>query len=277
MLMSYKQIKWLILIIPTITIGLWEYVRHEFLLPYISMNLGNWLAPMIVFFVTVLFLTQLFSMMEQNQEELNEAKAIQVALQEREQIARELHDGIAQSLFLLAVQMDRMEKNASVENLPYGDFRKTVHSTNAYVREAIANLRLQPNPISLPWMQGLHNLINEVKAQSNLIFEVDWNLPEEGLSAKEKVELLASIRETLLNIYKHANATKVWIEARETEQGWQCLVMDDGIGFDKALAAQGNGYGIKMMQDRASLMNWNYRIEREDDRTVIYIGKEGAL
>lgn len=71
--MSYKQMKWLILIIPTLTIGIWEYVRHEFLLPYISMDLGNWLAPVIVFLVSILFLTQLFSLIERNQAELNEA------------------------------------------------------------------------------------------------------------------------------------------------------------------------------------------------------------
>lgn len=43
--MTYKQIKRLILILPTITIGVWEYVRHQFLLPYISMEAGNWLTP----------------------------------------------------------------------------------------------------------------------------------------------------------------------------------------------------------------------------------------
>lgn len=52
--MTYKQLKWLILTIPTLTIGIWEYVRHEFLLPYISMELGNWLAPVFVLLVSLL-------------------------------------------------------------------------------------------------------------------------------------------------------------------------------------------------------------------------------
>ena len=58
--MSYKQMKWLILIIPTLTIGIWEYVRHEFLLPYISMDLGNLLAPVIVFWFPYCFLPSYF-------------------------------------------------------------------------------------------------------------------------------------------------------------------------------------------------------------------------
>ena len=39
--MSLKQIKWLILLLPTITIGLWEYIRHQFLLDIISMDMGG--------------------------------------------------------------------------------------------------------------------------------------------------------------------------------------------------------------------------------------------
>lgn len=43
--MSYKQIKWMILLIPTFTVGIWEYIRHQFLMPYLSMDAGNWLTP----------------------------------------------------------------------------------------------------------------------------------------------------------------------------------------------------------------------------------------
>ncbi|WP_247747522.1 hypothetical protein [Alkalihalobacillus sp. BA299] len=68
--MTYRQIKMLILLLPTITIGLWEYVRHEFLLPYISMELGNLLAPVIVFVVTMIFLVKLFTMLEHIKEDL---------------------------------------------------------------------------------------------------------------------------------------------------------------------------------------------------------------
>ncbi|MGP3788041.1 hypothetical protein [Paenibacillus sp. 1A_MP2] len=44
--MSYKQIKWMILLVPTFTVGLWEYIRHQFLMPYLSMDAGNWLTPL---------------------------------------------------------------------------------------------------------------------------------------------------------------------------------------------------------------------------------------
>jgi len=152
---SYKQIKWLILIIPTLTIGLWEYVRHEFLLPYISMELGNVLAPIIVFLVTILFLTQLFDILERNQKELERAKALQAALEEREKIARELHDGIAQSLFLINVQVDRIAQSGQTDDELIRKLKQNVHHANAYVRQAIANLREPAESDRIPWMQSV--------------------------------------------------------------------------------------------------------------------------
>ena len=60
--MSYKQIKWMILLIPTFTVGIWEYIRHQFLMPYLSMDAGNWLTPVIVYLVSVTLLSRLFRM-----------------------------------------------------------------------------------------------------------------------------------------------------------------------------------------------------------------------
>lgn len=272
--MSYKQIKWLILIIPTLTIGIWEYVRHEFLLDYLSMELGNFLAPVIVFLVTILLLTRLFSMMESNQEELNKARALHATMQEREKIARELHDGIAQSLFLLNAQIDRIEKTGNSDNLPYEEFKKSIHRTNTYVREAIANLRHPIDPESVPWMQGLKSLIEDLHKETDLRFEVQWDIPDEALSSKEKIELLASIREALLNIHKHANAKHVKIHAHVTENGWTCTIADDGKGFDPHDITNNNHYGIKIMKDRCSTMRWKFDMLREDGQTIVKVRKE---
>lgn len=274
--MSYKQMKWLILIIPTLTIGLWEYVRHDFLLPYISMDLGNLLAPVIVFLVSILILPQLFALIERNQEELNQARALQAAMQEREKMGRELHDGIAQSLFLLGAQIDRLEREAAMGEVPYQEIKKSVHRTHVYVREAIANLRYPADPQVIPWMQSMNSLIEEIKQETDLQFTLQWDIPDSMLSAKEKAELLASIRESLLNIHKHADAKHVNITANETLAGWQCTVSDDGKGFDFDKQPSGNRYGIKIMKDRAKAMGWTFRMDRQHDKTMISIQKEKA-
>ncbi|WP_233567853.1 histidine kinase [Cohnella faecalis] len=110
--MFNRKIKWLILLIPTLTIGLWEYVRHAFLLPYMTMDLGNLLAPFIVLAVTLTVVRGLFSHLEHSQVALQAERTLSAALEERERLARELHDGIAQSLFLLAVKLDQLDRIA---------------------------------------------------------------------------------------------------------------------------------------------------------------------
>lgn len=271
---TYKQLKWLILTIPTVTIGIWEYVRHEFLLPYISMELGNWLAPVFVLLVSLLFLTQLFKMIEHNQEELNRAKALHAVLEEREKIAQELHDGIAQSLFFLNAQITQMERMKQAEGLPLDKLKESVHRTNDYVRQAIANLRDAADVDRNPWLQGLESLINELRRETDLQIEMKWAIPETLLSSKEKVELLAIMREALLNVYKHANATRIRVEAAATNTGWLCRITDNGIGFDPEKAIGEKRYGLKMMRDRAKNMSWQLNIERKEGETRVTIIKE---
>ncbi|EHB62426.1 MULTISPECIES: sensor histidine kinase [Paenibacillus] len=273
MIVTYKQNKWLILTIPTLTIGVWEYVRHEFLLPYISMELGNWLAPVIVLLVSLLFLTKLFAMIEHNQEELNRAKAIRAVLEEREKIARELHDGIAQSLFFLNAQISQMDRMNQADGLPLHKLKESVHRTNDYVRQAIANLRHEADADKNPWLQGIESLIDELQQETALEIETNWRIPETMLSSKERVELFAIIREALLNIHKHAEAKQVRIEARPTESGWMCQVADDGKGFNPDNMMIRNRYGIQMMRDRAKAMSWHFSLERKDGDTLVIVRK----
>ncbi|WP_442435751.1 histidine kinase [Paenibacillus peoriae] len=68
------------------------------------MDLGNWLTPVLVYVVSITLLTQLFRILEKIQKELEIERSEKAVLEAREQLARELHDGIAQSLFLLSVK-----------------------------------------------------------------------------------------------------------------------------------------------------------------------------
>lgn len=274
--MTYKQMKWLILTIPTLTIGLWEYIRHDLLLSYISMELGNWLAPVFVLLVSLLLLTKLFRMIEHNQEELNRSKAMRAVLEEREKLARELHDGIAQSLFFLNAQVMQLEKKNLADGPSLDKMKESVHRTNDYVRQAIANLRHTADSDKAPWLQGVESLIQELRLETALRIESDWRIPEAMLTSKEKVELLAIIREALLNCYKHSGASRVSLRAETVGGGWICTVSDDGVGFDPDKAGGKSRYGLRMMQDRARQMAWRVSFERAGGETKVTIRKEGG-
>jgi signal transduction histidine kinase len=272
------RIKWLILLIPTLTIGLWEYIRHAFLLPYLSMELGNLLAPFIVLAVTLTWVRGLFARLEQSQTALQHERSVSAALEEREQLARQLHDGIAQSVFLLAVKLDRLDRTAAEGEDKVlalsSELRETVRVIHEDVRQAIANLRLPPSPEEAAWVVPLRELLGETAEVTEAEADFRWNIPDEVLSDKEKVELHACLREALINVRKHAKASHVRVTGvSDGAGGFRCTVEDDGVGFSGNPLSAPDRFGLRMVRDRAGRMGWDFAAERRGDRTVVEISK----
>ncbi|WNQ13822.1 histidine kinase [Paenibacillus aurantius] len=274
--MTYKQIKWMILIVPTIVLGLFEYARHNLFMKYISMGLGNWLAPVILLAVLLVLMRILFKLLEGTQEELNKERSVKAALEERERLARELHDGIAQSLFLLSVKMDRLEHEGEEgQGKRYGELRQTVHQVNEYVRQAISNLRFPPQSEAYPWRQSIEQLLTGLEESAGIRTSLDWTLDEEGLTPKEKVELYAFVREALINVQKHAQADSVQVTAAGRKESWVCTVRDDGKGFKAEAPAAPERYGLRILKERAAEMGWKLEIVSSPAGTSLTLEKGG--
>lgn len=278
--MRYKQIKWMILFIPTLTVGVWEYVRHQFLLSYISMDLGNWITPLLVYIISVTLLSRLFSMLEKIQRELDSERANKVALEAREQLAKELHDGVAQSLFLLSVKVDRLEFTTDQAKHDHEIYkiRKTVHEVNRYVRQAISHLSYSKTRTEdAPQRQSLDEKVKQIAEEVLITMDVDWNISDESLNPKEKVELLACIREAVINIQKHAHATKGWIEGKGNKEEWKVMIKDNGIGLQGEPFNNKDSYGLNIMDERAKEMNWDLHVVTENNYTTVELHKAGEM
>lgn len=270
--MSYRQLKWMILIVPTLLIGIWEYVRHQFLMPYLSMDTGNYLTPVLLFMISVTLQYKWFRKLESMQEELQKERAHKASWEEREHLARELHDGIAQSLFLLSVKVDRAEKrqNSSGEAADLNELRTTIQDVNRYVRQAISDLKLPPdidaegNHLSFP------ERIQQIADEYQLGLHLDWTLSEERWSAKEKLELLACIREAIVNASKHAAVQDIFVQGREQEGAFQVSIIDRGDGFTVGELSP-ERYGLRIIKQRAEQMCWNLTVESMSGETCIMI------
>ena len=275
--MSYKQIKWMILFLPTLTVGLWEYVRHTLLIHYVSMDLGNVLSPVIVYLTSLTLLMPLFRMLEHNQEELNRERTEKAALEARELLSRELHDGIAQSLFLLSVQIDRASARTSTveEQEEIQEIRKTVHEVNRYARQAITNLRYPATIEKNVFEDSMKARIRHM-AQETLTIppSIEWAIPDHLLNSKEKIEMLACIRESLLNIEKHARANAISIRGAESDSSWIVSIEDNGVGMQDDLNLYKDRYGLRIMMERAQELGWRVTLPVVSLGTVIEIRKE---
>ncbi|MDQ0061112.1 sensor histidine kinase [Paenibacillus harenae] len=286
--MSYKWLKRLILWIPTVTIGSWEYVRHAILLPYVSMELGNVLAPVLVFVVTLTLLRGLFAKLEQTQESLQQERVAKAAFEEREQLARELHDGISQSLFMLSVKLDRLERETSDPKAQAATqvIKSTVRRVHDDVRQQVESLHHTPLPSKQPWLQSIHHLTAEMEQTSGIRTTVEWNVKEDVFTPKQKVELLAIMREALMNVQKHARAGRVIVRGGQLRQSgfedsieaaFYCEIEDDGIGASSAQLNKQGTYGLKMMQARAEAMRWSLDVSQASPQgTIVTIRGRGT-
>lgn len=286
--MSYKWLKRLILWIPTVTIGLWEYVRHAILLPYVSMELGNVLAPVLVFVVTLTLLRSLFARLEQTRESLHRERVAKAAFEEREQLARELHDGISQSLFMLSVKLDRLERETSdpKAQATTQEIKSTVRRVYDDVRQQVESLHHTPLPAKQPWLQSIHHLTAEMEQTSSIQTTVEWNVKEDAFTPKQKVELLAIMREALMNVQKHARAGRVVVRGGELPQSgiadgsaaaFYCEIEDNGIGASSALLDKQGTYGLKMMRARAEAMRWSLDVSQASPQgTIVTIRGRGT-
>jgi len=124
-------------------------------------------------------------------------------------------------------------------------------------------------------MQSVSSLVSEIERESSLRISLDWRIKEDALSSKEKIELLAIIRESLLNVYKHADARQVGIVGEPTDDGWVVRIVDDGVGWSPEHDSQPH-FGVRMMEDRAANMRWQFSITRSDRGTAVVVRKAGS-
>ncbi|WP_059045136.1 sensor histidine kinase [Paenibacillus rubinfantis] len=272
--MSYKFTKWLILIVPTLVVGVWEVVRHQFLMPYVSMELGNVLTPILLFAVSITLLYRWFAYLERMQEELQRERALKARLEQREQLARELHDGIAQSLFLLSVKVDRAERQQQTAGSSYdwNELRKSIHEVNRYVREAISDLRIPPSSREGEADEAsMSAIVRRIAAEQQLALRLDWQLDEADWSAKAKMELVSCLREAVINAAKHASVKDVEISAFGDAQDFTVRITDHGCGFVQDDTTYSGRYGLRIMRERANEMGWVLEVASRPGETTIAI------
>lgn len=258
----------MIFIVPALVIGLWEFIRHEWLLPYISMELGNWMTPLIVLIFSIFINYKLFQVLERNQHELEQEKMKQAVTNERQEISRELHDSISQSLFLLSVKIDQLQKNNEPET--YGEIQLTIDRLQENVRHSIKQLR---TPNITHWKSAIQRTIEQLnRERPEVEYHLDWQASERSFSAEEKVQFYWIIREAYINTLKHAkNVTSVKIIVTPME----IKVIDNGTALS-SFDQNGTHYGIEMMQDRAQSVSWKLTINRDSEYTKLCLVKKEA-
>ena len=174
-------------------------------------------------------------------------------LEERSVIARELHDSIAQSLSYLKIQVTRLEKSLNEPKnaeIIAQELKNGLNSAYKELRELITTFRLRIDERG--FHAALHETVEEYSAKLGFKIAVSNDLAGMALSANEEMHVIRIIREALINIEKHAEASHAMLEITlDQSQQQVCVVIsDNGKGFDQGQIPP-NHYGMTIMRDRA--------------------------
>jgi PAS domain S-box-containing protein len=172
-------------------------------------------------------------------------------LEERQRLARNLHDAINQSLFsagLIAEVLPRLwDQDQDLARRSLEDLRRLTRSAQAEMRALLAELR-PSTIIDSDLDELLHLLGNALSGRIDIPVAITVT-GEISLPAEVQVAFYRVCQEALNNVAKHAKASQVEINLKQEGVMMELRIQDDGQGFDPAQTISGH-YGLKMMRER---------------------------
>jgi signal transduction histidine kinase len=247
--MSYRKMKFFSILIPTLLIGGFEFMRHSVFLHNLSMETGNYLITILTLVISYAFATWMFRTIERKNQRITTEREMGAIYEERERLARELHDSIAQTLFLLKVHL----KKRKIE-----EASSLVNSIDTHLRQAIFNLRINQRE-NLSFSNRCENWLSDWSTVSGIGVNTEIESTVNYFSPAEEIQLFGVIQEAFANIRKHSEANSVYFKLKTGRHDWVMIIDDNGIGFDTEEIQQ-NKYGMTMLKERAQKLNSTYEL-----------------
>jgi signal transduction histidine kinase len=193
-------------------------------------------------------------------------------LDERQRMAREIHDTVAQGLAGIIAQLHAADGTDDAAQR-----RRHLDSAVELARESLAEARRTVQAIGPPTLDTaqLPEALAEVStkwAEANAVpVEMTTTGDAKPMHPEIEVTLLRVTQEALQNIAKHGKADRVGITLSYMEDQLALDVRDDGIGFEpeKIKAGKGKGYGLSAMRQRVGRLAGSLSIESEPGRGTV--------
>ena len=186
--------------------------------------------------------------------------------EERQRLARELHDELGQHLTALKVSLESMKPSAEDR------MKKIVSEIDASIDRL--TLELRPPALDDLGLQGaVSSLIDQFAAASGIQIDVHMGGKDGArLSDTTETMLYRVLQEALTNVWKHSSANAVSVILESQPDFVQLIVEDNGAGFDPSTASGDGRFGLLGMRERVSLIGGTFNIESEVGKgTSIYV------
>ena len=211
-------------------------------------NLFGHLMTAVMVIGAVQFLAHLTRQLEKERDE----KQALAAQEERARIAREIHDGVAQSIYMLTFNLERAAAAADQPEL-----RQRLQQLVLVAKESLLEVRQYIFDIR-PLLQGETDLGEAIRGQTrefNTISGLPIDLEISGDPAAVPLPVAAAAyrltQEALANAFRHSGASQLNVRLEQTGAALAISVVDNGVGFEPG---GGDGHGLKNMRDRVEDM-----------------------
>lgn len=192
-------------------------------------------------------------------------RIIQAQEEERKRVAREIHDGPAQSMANVVLRADLVEK--MLKNEQAADALRELQGLKEMVRLSLADVRriifnLRPMALDdLGLVPTLQKYIRTFEEQTQLQVELVVFGKELPLGSSFKAGMFRLIQECLTNVAKHARARFVQVKLEFQPNVLYLVVKDDGAGFSVEEAQRsGTSFGLLGMRERTQLLQGTMEI-----------------
>ncbi|HMA32165.1 MAG TPA: ATP-binding protein, partial [Casimicrobiaceae bacterium] len=186
---------------------------------------------------------------------------------ERQLMANEVHDSLAQGLTYMRMRMsllrDAVKRGDELRAFKYwSDVDESLTGAHGRLRELITHFRSRMHPQGL--QHALADAARDFSERTGIALELANHAPALRLSVASELQVFHIVQEALANIWKHAKARQVWVSLSAENGSCELIVEDDGVGIADPAAAEGadpGHYGIAIMRERAARLGGELTFE----------------
>ena len=239
---------------------------------------SEFLRMVLAVIITVYYLKSIRTFKREEEKRLHYLIEVRMQHKERKRIARELHDDIIQELFASGLIIENMigseQDHSGSDDLKQikGSLNRSIESIRSLMRNIL------PKKFNVEeFQEEVERLIDKYASCSSVSFSTNFNEPQNNmayLSERSMTHLYYIIQEALMNIVKHAGATKATVRLNSSADHLTLTIADNGIGMDGSAANQdaASGHlGLSIIRDRADSLDANLNINSTPRGTTLSI------
>jgi signal transduction histidine kinase len=202
------------------------------------------------------------------------------ALEERQRLARELHDAVTQTLFsaslIAEVLPQLMARDAEEGQRRASELRQLTRGALAEMRNLL--LELRPGALTEVGLGDLlSQLVDATASRSHATVRLELSGRAGRLPSDVQIALYRLVQESLANVVKHARATSARVSLHADAEQVRICIEDDGRGFDTSIALPGH-LGLAVMRERATAIGAKFEVEsRPGEGSRVTIAWPGNL